>query len=443
MQSRLGCGGAFIAPTVKNVIRFLIKIIFVLIGGAHAALAAPSASCAHKFVGSWMVRVIATGQTAPAVISPNGTTHITCPMCNPTGTWTCSGNTIMILAPTPVSHTISADGKTMSGGCCVLTRIGGGPTVAAKGGSEETTKNKAEQKFLPAKVQSTAAAKPITPSNSGRRKSASCSDITGTNSTAPAANDCKDAVADRELARTNRKNDPELSKYKYKKAAESARRAGDADLELSILREAETPPSADKPDADRDSNLRDAQTYLTAAKAGEENDATCTGLTNAAENYLQSAKFFLRANEVKKTDELLLRHDTLIALVDKAKAEGRCNRVREATNQPVPSSSSKQPELPPNECHDALDQVKQLATPSANMSSVDTDKAAVDDKALRQAATLSVKLAARGCHDSDSKPFTGNECLGARNDIIKSDNLSISEANEIIAKAGCAPLGKQ
>jgi hypothetical protein len=284
---------------------------------------------------------------------------------------------------------------------------------------------------------------PAAPLNPVYSKSASCSDITGTNSTAPAATDCKDAIADRDVARANRKKDPELSKFGYRKAAEAARRSGDTDLELSILREAETPPPADKPDADRDSNLQDAQTYLTAAKAGEENDPTCTGLTNAAENYLQSAKFFLRADQVKKTDELLLRHDALIALVDRAKQEGRCSRVREVSNPPTPGPSSKEPDLPPNECHNALDQVKKLVTPSAtNMSSVGTDKVAIDNDALRQGTKLRIKLAARGCREPDAKPFTRDECHGALYDLAKNDGLWSSEAMEITVKAGCAPLGK-
>lgn len=69
-------------------------------------------------------------------------------------------------------------------------------------------------------------------------KSASCSDITGTNSKAPAAAHCKDADRALYAARQIRQSHPQVAAAEYKKAAAAARNAGDMPLELSILREA-------------------------------------------------------------------------------------------------------------------------------------------------------------------------------------------------------------
>lgn len=74
--------------------------------------------------------------------------------------------------------------------------------------------------------------------SSATPKSASCSDITGTGSTAPAATHCKDADRALYAARQIRQNNPQVADAEYKKAAAAARRAGDTTLELNILREA-------------------------------------------------------------------------------------------------------------------------------------------------------------------------------------------------------------
>jgi hypothetical protein len=128
-------------------VRLLFAVLFLaLIVVDSAAIAAPPAECAGKFVGSWMVTVLATGQTYPATISPDGSTHVTCPFCNPTGSWTCSGDTIMIRAPAAVSHTLAPDGQSMSGGCCRLTRLGaaGAPPQAHAAAPRATLEPPAE-----------------------------------------------------------------------------------------------------------------------------------------------------------------------------------------------------------------------------------------------------------------------------------------------------------
>ena len=66
--------------------RIFLLFIGLLLLASRPAAAAPPATCAQKFVGSWTVRVNATGQTYPLIVRPNGTSHITCPLCPSEGT---------------------------------------------------------------------------------------------------------------------------------------------------------------------------------------------------------------------------------------------------------------------------------------------------------------------------------------------------------------------
>ena len=136
------------------------------------ANAAPPASCASKFVGSWMVRVNATGQTYPAQIFANGRSQVTCPMCTPGGSWTCSGNTLFFTVDNGATGqaTLSEDGRTTSGACCTSTRLGAPPRVAAAAPAQQ------------AKVA--APEKPIA------KQRQSCSDITGTGGASSAPSNC-------------------------------------------------------------------------------------------------------------------------------------------------------------------------------------------------------------------------------------------------------------
>lgn len=81
----------------------------------------------------------------------------------------------------------------------------------------------------------------------GSQQSVSCSDITGTGGSAPAATHCKNSDRSLYAARKMRKANPQAAVTEYNKAAVAARSAGDTTLELSILREAADPDSADSP----------------------------------------------------------------------------------------------------------------------------------------------------------------------------------------------------
>ncbi len=201
-----------------TISRIFLLFVGLLALGSGLAEAAPPASCVQKFVGSWTVRVNATGQTYPALVRPNGTVHITCPLCPSEGTWTCNGNTFTSIE-TSSSSTLSADGRTMTGSCCVTTRVGGA-AVAAK----------------PAAPGDGAA-----PSPASGPKSVSCDTI---QKPAPAFKGCDDADFALQAARTTREKYPRLAADQYKQAAAAARRVGDSKLELTILREAAETPAA-------------------------------------------------------------------------------------------------------------------------------------------------------------------------------------------------------
>jgi hypothetical protein len=88
------------------------------------------------------------------------------------------------------------------------------------------------------KTRTQTAAAPVPASAGGGGGSGSCSDITGTSSGGPAPTNCKTANNALKQARQVRQGNPAKAAAHYKEAAAAARRAGDKDLELTILREA-------------------------------------------------------------------------------------------------------------------------------------------------------------------------------------------------------------
>lgn len=218
------------------------------------ASAAPPASCAYKFIGTWAY----SGGTT--VIAPGGIAYPKCAMCVPTQTWTCQGNTYLFSnsgPPGQFSGTLSSDGRQLISGGIVATRVGGaargGDATANKttGPKERTSDKKDAPEGKQTRVDnsktSDSKAQPSTPqpgtlAKGVTRNPASCSDITGTSSsTSPNASHCRDADRAVYAARQIRQNNPQLAAVEYKKAAAAARRAGDTSLELSILREAIEP----------------------------------------------------------------------------------------------------------------------------------------------------------------------------------------------------------
>lgn len=114
---------------MKSRARWLL-VAAVLTALMEDAAAAPPASCARKFIGTW---VYAGGTT---VVAPGGIAYPKCPMCVPTQTWTCQGNTYLFSnsgPPGQFSATLSADGRQLIGSGVVATRVGG----AARGGAAD------------------------------------------------------------------------------------------------------------------------------------------------------------------------------------------------------------------------------------------------------------------------------------------------------------------
>jgi hypothetical protein len=397
----------------------------IFFGLADLTLAAPSPSCAAKFVGSWQVTVLATGQTYPAVISPNGTTHVTCPLCNPTGTWTCNGNTITILAPTPTSHTISADGRTMSGGCCTAVRIGGAPAAAKP--AQET----------PPQPRKEATAK-----TGGQRQS--CSDISGIGG---APLDCPEP-------KKRQVDQPKQAAASKQEAYGPPRPADDAAVALigKILDESRklpppqlpaspapapspnsTPNSQIEP-AQRAKLIQEAQSYLLAARAAEMNDRSCAGWRKAAQNYQDAGELVHRAGLAERATEILSIAKRLDAAVDKAESENKCTQQQAKVTTP-PSGAGKETGTSEEKCKGPIDQLRRVADLQSRMGSIGP-KAPVTGSST-DLSIMKVELAARGCRDPQN-PLTVNDCLRAS--VHWMDIIAPEESRRRLEAAGCSNL---
>lgn len=102
------------------LLRLMLGAIVALT--ATSAFASPPASCAHKFIGTW---VYPGGTT---VVAPGGLAYPKCPMCVPTQTWTCNGNVYLFSnsgPPGQFSATLTPDGTMAIGSTgIVATRVG-------------------------------------------------------------------------------------------------------------------------------------------------------------------------------------------------------------------------------------------------------------------------------------------------------------------------------
>lgn len=214
--------------------------------------ATPPASCANKFVGSWTVRVEATGQTYPSLILPNGRTQVTCPMCTPGGSWTCSGDMITVNVDNGVTtqHRLHADGRTMSGGCCTITRSGPAPVISSDSKSNQGSKQ-------PSPGAPSASPGPAA-SKSATRQAQSCSDITGLGGGSTGPSNCKPSNGPKNVqakidqaksylqaAKTVKESDPSYTGWvaaaaQFRKAAAAFQAAGDQAQASSAVEQAQT-----------------------------------------------------------------------------------------------------------------------------------------------------------------------------------------------------------
>lgn len=121
---------------MRKAIVALFFLTVSLLAHLIPASAAPPASCVRKFVGTWSITVLATGQRYTSQIRADGTLTSACPLCPASQTWTCNGNSFILLSPVSLTSTLSADGKRMVSGCCTSARIGGAAIAA-----DSTTKD--------------------------------------------------------------------------------------------------------------------------------------------------------------------------------------------------------------------------------------------------------------------------------------------------------------
>jgi hypothetical protein len=298
---------------------------------------------------------------------------VTCPLCTPGGSWTCSGNTITVNVDNGVTtqHTLHADGRTISGGCCTITRIGAAPSVLSSDSKQPSSKQQ-----LPAGLtkdihtktdqgKSTRAAnttQPAAPPNQVYSKSASCSDITGTDSTAPATTDCKDGNTYLRAARITRKKYGAYAQEQYKKAAASFRLAGDIGGAEAAEREAELTDDvfdAQQKDAERAADAKKQQSEGEAneriaekIEEGAFEDGSCADLEVAASYYRDAARAFLNADVYDKASLDVQRDVRLGKIVKKAQAEGLCNRKLSTADRKslLPPIGNDEPADDPNDC---------------------------------------------------------------------------------------------
>ena len=145
-----------------------------------------------------------------------GSHHL--PALSSEGTWTCNGNTFTSIE-TSSSSTLSADGRTMTGSCCVTTRVGGAAVAAkpaAPGDGAAPRRYPGRNRF------------PATPSRSRRRPSRAA--MTPTSRSRPPAR----------RGRNIRGSPPiNTSRPRLRRGASAT-----AKLELTILREAAETPTA-------------------------------------------------------------------------------------------------------------------------------------------------------------------------------------------------------
>jgi tetratricopeptide (TPR) repeat protein len=268
-------------------------------------------------------------------------------------------------------------------------------------------------------VQEKASSQKTAAQNAAMPKSASCSDITGTNSTTPAAGDCKDANTFLHSARVIRKKYGLLAQEQYKQAAKSYRLAGDTAKADAALREAALSDQAfdaeqnatamNQPNPVREALLRSADTMLKSARDIDGRPATCSEFRDAAAFYFQAGKFLFDAGDAQKADQLFLRRDFLNNEVDRMEQEGRCHA--QVTLTPAFTSSDK--------CKPVAEAVKYLRR-------IDRDLASLNS------------LSAPDCNIAEIKRAIFHECIR----IYMNDEMDASERVRQANEFGC-PLAKR
>jgi hypothetical protein len=299
---------------MRHAILRLLACAAILAAAPSSASAAPPASCAHKFVGTW---VYPGGTT---VVAPGGTAYPKCPMCVSTQAWTCQGNTYLFSnsgPPGQFSATLSADGRQLTGGGTVATRVGGARTAAAPTPAKQEQHAPAQQS---PKQQ---------PTRTGSRQQANCSDITGTKSGGKLNVNCKPggqkitAAPPPQLKQQPQKpaGAPQTnagSQSDTPSAAQQAALAGNIIDELGKVRSGQIPPqpitgASTPPPPDPAFDPKEADPYRAAPppEAPRQGQPCTTYFRNMMNNFERNAALCLR-------DTRLMR--SLTDMVEKSKS---------------------------------------------------------------------------------------------------------------------------
>lgn len=240
-----------------------------------------------------------------------------------------------------------------------------------------------------------------TPRLSWPTTSASCSDITGTDSAGP-ARQCATARKALETARDDRTKYPQRAAKRYQEATTAYRQAGDHSRATLALREATAKDpapfiAAEAELAQRTKNIEEAENNARVARKIEEGafeSGSCADLQRAADYYLDAANYFLRADQLEAVNVLLLRKDHLERLVDEAKQKGLCNRRLSTRRTASLTSPSPESHLPDEQCRAILDHIKR----------------APDLQKGGTGAALMVELASKGCKEPNGPALTASQC---------------------------------
>ncbi|MDN5006154.1 hypothetical protein ACFQZO_35485 [Bradyrhizobium sp. GCM10027634] len=319
----------------------------------------------------------------------------------------------------------------MSGGCCTITRNGALPSSSAAASKD-------------AKAKSAALAQQPTKPATQQKAGGSCgSDITGTDHTAPASNgsdDCKAAARSLHAARVlkGKKQFSLLAPEEYKKAAAAAQRAGDTELMLKIIREAEQPdaPIADKSDPYKEGLVRSANAISDAAKELLSKPVTCSDMKDAEALYSRAAKDFLDADEIEKANEVNRRNTALVETLDSLETQGKC-KVQQAFIKQLPASITNAQTDNTTKCQAALESLKKLDQPTANMASIGEPTDAQSTPSNYNVVVAKMKLAAEGCNVPNAQPYTLRECLAARI-YMAQEGTAPDVISAILEHAGCS-----
>ena len=181
--------------------------------------------------------------------------------------------------------------------------------------------------------------------------------------------------------------------------------------------------------------MRSANAMSDAAQALLSKPVTCSDMRDAEALYLSAAKNFLDADEIAKVDEMTRKHTALVETVDSLETQGRC-KVPQASTKQSASITNNQTDNSPK-CQEALDRLKKLDEPTANMASIGGPTDTASPRTNYNVVVARMKLAAEGCNVPNAQPYTLRECLAAEF-YMAQEGTPPNTISAIVEHAGCS-----